>query len=958
MAESSNNEDFPTRSMPGGNESDRPGDFCTSSSSPYGFIPPGPEKLGKQFPQLEILGFLGQGGMGAVYKARQKQLDRLVALKILPPEIGKDPKFSERFTREARSLAMLNHPHIVTVYDFGQTEYGLYYFIMEFVDGTDLRRVIQAGELKPSEALSIVPQICEALQYAHEEGIVHRDIKPENILLDNKGRVKIADFGLARLLDRPATSFTLTQPEQRMGTPHYMAPEQIEHPHDVDHRADIYSLGVVFYEMLTGELPMGLFAPPSKKVEIDVRLDSVVLRSLEKEPERRYQHASEVKTDVEAISSGEKLAGTTPAHVKAGLWSRQSKFTRRIVAAVFFLAVAAVVTYLVHSQMTQEKYPYSKLENEVFEFVDKFSREIPEEFVEEEVQVEGAEQDFLYHDPGLGEEGGKGRAVHYWRNGISNRRLRAGYVNYDDMKAALESETEIASTLSPDSLIAFVEVYPFDYGKEVSGFEEHYDLIKGPDGVRYSRKSMKAPWVRSEVLWTPGSVFEDTVVDEFSRTQVPAEMVQRYIDLAGRFCQTYRLPKGQTHKMLDALDDVNKVRALLEEGLERADIEDDKGRTPLHWVAFGYNGRKDVAQLLIDNGADVNHRDKEGYTALHFAARYAHKHLAELLIAKGTDIDAASADGMTPLHCAAYNDNRRMVQLLLDAGAAINPADKSGHSPLEYAVIYDFREVAGLLRERGGALSSKICDAAWRGDIETVRLLLAEQPDLANFRDAAWKWPPLFWAVLDGHRDVVGLLIGNGAEANPRDGSGWTPLHEAAIRGHIDTVRLLFGKGVTLGAKIYDAAVQGNLDEVKSELSENPGLVNANDTFWEWTPLFWALSGRKDIAQFLISKGADVNTKDKRGYTPLHYAPYCSHTEIAEVLIANGADVDDANNGRGSTVLHLAARKGHKDLAEVLIDSGAQVNAKDNRGRTPLDYAEDHGYKDVADLLRKHGAKE
>jgi serine/threonine protein kinase len=282
----------------------------TSATPPGGFVPPQPAELAKQFPQLEILQLLGQGGMGAVYKARQKQLDRLVALKILPPEVGQTEAFAERFTREARSMAKLNHPRIVTVHDFGKTEEGLYYFIMEFVDGTDLRRVIQAGELTSAQALAIVPQVCEALQYAHEEGIVHRDIKPENIMLDKKGRVKIADFGLAKLLDRPPSTYTLTQAGHRMGTPHYMAPEQIEHPHEVDHRADIYSLGVVFYEMLTGQLPIGHFVPPSQKVQVDVRLDSVVLKSLAHEPDRRYQHASEVKTDVEIIRTEESSGAT------------------------------------------------------------------------------------------------------------------------------------------------------------------------------------------------------------------------------------------------------------------------------------------------------------------------------------------------------------------------------------------------------------------------------------------------------------------------------------------------------------------------------------------------------------------------------------------------------------------------------------------------------------------------
>lgn len=277
-----------------------------------GFTPPDPMELAEQFPQLEIVELLGQGGMGAVYKARQKQLNRLVALKILPPQIGQDPAFAERFNREARSLALLNHPNIVIVYDFGHTTQGLYYFIMEFVEGTDLRQVIAAKQLTPAKALAVVPQICEALQFAHDEGIVHRDIKPENILLDKKGRVKIADFGLARLMDQADPVFTLTHTDQRMGTPHYMAPEQVEQPHAVDHRADIYSLGVVFYEMLTGELPIGRFDLPSQKVAVDVHLDDVVLHTLEKAPDRRYQHASELKTDVQAISDGSAPSGGPP----------------------------------------------------------------------------------------------------------------------------------------------------------------------------------------------------------------------------------------------------------------------------------------------------------------------------------------------------------------------------------------------------------------------------------------------------------------------------------------------------------------------------------------------------------------------------------------------------------------------------------------------------------------------
>ena len=298
---------------------------------PPRFVPPKPEELAPLFPQLEILEFIGQGGMGAVYRARQKQLGRMVALKILPPEVAGGAGFAERFTREASALASLNHPNIVTLYEFGQAD-GLYFFLMELVDGVNLQELLRAGRIAPREALAIVPQICDALQFAHGLGIVHRDIKPGNILLNRRGQVKIADFGIAKMLggdgragsplpavgmcgDEGAPGVTRPAGEssppaftggQLLGTPGYSAPEQKSDPQHVDCRADIYSLGVVFYEMLTGELPGQRLEPPSRKVHIDVRLDEVVLRAMEKKPELRYQQVSEVKTMVETIVQSSK----------------------------------------------------------------------------------------------------------------------------------------------------------------------------------------------------------------------------------------------------------------------------------------------------------------------------------------------------------------------------------------------------------------------------------------------------------------------------------------------------------------------------------------------------------------------------------------------------------------------------------------------------------------------------
>lgn len=309
------------------------------------WTPPTVEVIGSEFDQLEIMELIGHGGMGAVYKARQKSLGRLVALKILAPQHADNPDFADRFSREGKILAEVTHPNIVTVHDFGRAG-DFYFLLMEFVDGVNLRQAMTAGRLASKQALAIVPPICEALQFAHDRGIVHRDIKPENLLLDKEGRIKIADFGIARMLrtdaedepspaaDGSSTPETLeafaTGEEELtrdavLGTPKYMAPEQRDQPAEVDHRADIYSLGVVLYEMLTGELPGAALLPPSRRVEIDVRLDEIVLRALDQNPMLRYGNATEFRNEVETVvrtpteqpsQHNEALARSTPRSTK------------------------------------------------------------------------------------------------------------------------------------------------------------------------------------------------------------------------------------------------------------------------------------------------------------------------------------------------------------------------------------------------------------------------------------------------------------------------------------------------------------------------------------------------------------------------------------------------------------------------------------------------------------------
>jgi len=257
---------------------------------------------------------VGRGGMGAVYHARQTALDRDVALKLIAKEVSSDAAFVERFEREAKTLAKLSHPNIVTIFDFGHTSDGTAYLILEFVDGINLREAMSSGNVGSDEALEVVSTICGALEYAHSKGVVHRDIKPENILLGEDGTLKVADFGIAKIVDGSVRAPTLTATRQVLGSLHYLAPEHLEAPDQVDHRVDLYALGVVFYELLTGQLPLGRYEAPSKlHGRVDQGLDAIVLKTLSRKPQQRYQNAAELDSDIGALVTSMKDRLVPPA---------------------------------------------------------------------------------------------------------------------------------------------------------------------------------------------------------------------------------------------------------------------------------------------------------------------------------------------------------------------------------------------------------------------------------------------------------------------------------------------------------------------------------------------------------------------------------------------------------------------------------------------------------------------
>ncbi len=268
--------------------------------------------VGKSFGGCVITELLGQGGMARVYKARQTQLDRDVAIKVLPPYYASDQNFVDRFQQEARSLARLSHPHIVIIHNAGQ-EHGLLYIVMEYVAGGNLRDYM-THSISLREVTRIIREVASALTYAHERGIIHRDVKPVNVLMDPDRRAVLSDFGIAKVL---ATSAAMTRSGAGVGTPEYMSPEQCRGA-QIDSRADIYALGVMLYEMLTGHTPFEADnytalahshiyetpPPPSRyNSRISPAVQSVTLKALEKDPANRFQTALDMAITLEQAAA-------------------------------------------------------------------------------------------------------------------------------------------------------------------------------------------------------------------------------------------------------------------------------------------------------------------------------------------------------------------------------------------------------------------------------------------------------------------------------------------------------------------------------------------------------------------------------------------------------------------------------------------------------------------------------
>lgn len=313
-------------------------DAMLQTKVPVEWQPPDVEQLSLLLPGIDALTFIDRGGMAAVYRGVQRELGRVVAVKVLPQEMSEDESFTARFRTEAQAMARLNHPNIVTIYEFGTTAGGHLYFIMEFVDGQNLQDLLAAGDVSMDTALAIARQVCKALEYAHERGIIHRDIKPSNILVSKNTVVKVADFGLAKLVqDEDEWLGVQSHGHSIVGTPGYGSPEQLTNPGAVDQRSDIYSVGVVLYQLLTGRLPQSLpEMAPLQVPSLDPQCEAIIAEALHEQPEKRYQSIQILGRALDGITS-QPAARQLPGSVLADRSTNTAKPRRAVLLGTLAL---------------------------------------------------------------------------------------------------------------------------------------------------------------------------------------------------------------------------------------------------------------------------------------------------------------------------------------------------------------------------------------------------------------------------------------------------------------------------------------------------------------------------------------------------------------------------------------------------------------------------------------------
>lgn len=911
------------------------------------------------FPDLEIIGLIGRGGMGAVYQVRQPTLDRFAALKILPRDLAAEPGFRERFHREARTMAALNHPNIVTIHESGERD-GLFFLLMEFVDGGDLGRAIRSGNLKPRETLAIIPQICEALQYAHDAGVVHRDIKPGNILLDARGRVKVADFGIARMVgETHDSSFPRSY---LLGTPEYMAPEQRDGAGSVDHRADIYSLGAVFYELLTGRPPPeGSRESPSKQVTVDARIDDVVQRAMAADPALRYQNANEMRQVLERISRPRsRSAGFVAAGLVAGaiitaiallprdrkpaaadpfppVWEnslgmrfrpvpgtgvRMSIWETRIGDWKAFEKAGGATVEIKHADVDPQA-PVALRD-----------ASLPREFCAWLTRTEQAAGRITKHDiyrlptdrewslaAGLIEPAdGTPDSLH-----LKNRRqypwgtlapAPAGSGNYPD-SALLERMPHavvIPNYYDGHAFIAPAGSFPAN----AAGFHDLggnlWEAVTTGNDDGHSLVFRGGSWFSG----AKGGGW-DCLLSSFRAKSGDLS----HLEVGFRVVLAKADAKAEPDLLAAARDGNAALIAMRLAAGDSLEQRDSAGRSALHLAASA--GNIEALTALIKAGAGIDARNQNGETALHAATSAGHLPAVEALVKAGAKTTARTQPtGTQPIHSAAARNQPAILSFLTDHGADLQAQDHMAGTPLHYAASSGARDAIQWL------VGHKV------------------QIDQAGSSNAS----ALGLAVLANDIETCALLLQLGASANPLPDSLQRPLALAAMNANADLVQLLLDHGAD--PKRFEIGMAAGMDLSFAQLGKSGGKPEKAASL----PLLTRPTkpGDRDKTIRLLAKhGMPLEQRNPKGFTPLLNAAYMGNTEAVQTLLDLGATPDAADN-EGFNALHSAAEQGYVKVVELLLAKGAKPDVPNGTGRTAMDCAAIGGHHEIVTRLLDAGA--
>jgi ankyrin repeat protein/tetratricopeptide (TPR) repeat protein len=964
--------------------------------------------------RYQVVQALGRGSLAETYLVSDLDLGgRQLVLKAIHPALARRPEYLTRLTEVLLINRDLAHPGIAAVFDL-QRDGDLAFVTTEYWAGQSLAGLMAeraAKRFTPTECLAVLSPVLAALAEAHHLRI-HTDLKPENILV--KGEltspwIKLTDFGTADVLSGPLFLTTA----QSLGAMAYLAPEQAAGRRDLGPATDLYAVGAVLYEMLTGRPPMGRFALPG---EMDRRLpgalDRVIARALSPDPDGRFQSAAEFQAAlaeaVRAPSVAQESSVTRPEVPAAseatatetgprpGLWRRLIPQAVLVLVAVAALIAGlklfgpgsgpgpdARVTGLLDQARTALKAGRVTAAKNFLSRVLELDRD----------NLAAKRLWFQAYDLGRRTRDQKGRIAKYLAQG---------------RRAMARKHLELAEKIFKNLLVV-------DPGNQAARTElarlkklqaRVKSLVARAQKALVARRLKQAetffeqaakldvdhPAIERGLAET--ARLKQSLVDDLQRAEEDLELRRLFAAWAGFKKVLHRYPglaraKAGLARLKASLKPEDVFAALRHSPAAAklvvtarpaaVSVRDREGNTPLIDVCAGLPvGSADrrvfrpepplaEAKWLLKKGARVIDADKRGRTALMAAAERGFLSLVKLLLGRGAKATRPDKDGATALHYAALSGDPALIGLLMAKGARADRADKQGRTPLHLAAaVGRVRAIKKLLAAgaKVGAATRRgltpLHLAAGTGRREALDLLLAKGAD-PGARDVSGR-TPLHLAAAGGHEAIIGRLLARKAQVDARDKLGITPLQLAAARGHLAAVRLLAAKGARLNAvnkrresALHAAAGRGQTAVVEFLLQKG-AKVNLQDAGGD-TPLHRAAGkGRLEAARALIARGAKLNLASRRRLTPLHLAALGGHAALVKLLLDRG---DEANSpGRpGVTPLHLAAGKGRLEAVRALIRGGARLNEPNAAGVTALHLAALGGHAPVVKLLLDKGAK-